>query len=155
MFLIKRLETLPNKETTTTLETSFGGLRTVQTSFSRKRILEVAIELGLRTLSFVLSGLNLVNKTSGTSDNKTGQIVTLTVTNTGGITRGILRVHQVREVLILIAGIFHHDNALRIYQNGNRKSLLERRRIFVSTLLLHPTTRNGRSILRRNTKDRY
>ena len=94
-------------------------------------------------LTLLLNGPNFVNKIGSISNSKTGQVVTLTVTNIGGITRGILRVHQVRKALILATGTFHHDYAFRIHQNGNRKSLLERRKIITLTPLLHPTIRNG------------
>ena len=74
----------------TTLKTGLGGLSAIQIGFGRKKVLKATFGFSLNTIVFFFSNPNFVNKTSGTSDSKTSQIVILTVTNIGGITRGIL-----------------------------------------------------------------
>ena len=94
-------------------------------------------------VALVFSSPNFVNKTSGTSNSKIYEIVILTVANIGGITRGILRVYQVRKVLILTARIFRHDHAFGINQNYDRISPPKKRRNLSLTPFPHPTIRNG------------
>ena len=55
--------------------------------------MKTTFEFGFYTLTLLFGGPNLVNKTGGTSDSEIGQIVSLTVTNISGITKGILRVY--------------------------------------------------------------
>ena len=50
----------------------------------------MAFGFNLGTVAFFFGSPNFVNKTYGISNSKTYKIVTLMVTNIGGITKGIL-----------------------------------------------------------------
>ena len=58
--------------------------------FGRKKILKAAFEFNLRTVVFFFGSPNFVNKTSSINNSEIYKVVTLTIVNIGGITRGIL-----------------------------------------------------------------
>ena len=89
------------------------------------------------------NSLKIGYKAGGTRNNQAYKIVTLLVTNIGGITKGEFRINQVRKTFLLATKTLHHDHTFRINKNGNGKSFLKRKRIFISTPLHHPTIRNG------------